>query len=81
MGDSNPSIDFAKIVNLLLPLWGTLLLSIGWLNRGSRAALLGELTSWVMTLPLTLTLLLSIKTRTKAFRITPKHSTFQGLWG
>ena len=63
------------IVNLLLPLWGTLLLSIGWLNRGSRAALLGELTSWVMTVPLTLTLLLSIKTRTKAFRITPKHST------
>ena len=63
------------VVNLLLPLWGTLLLSIGWLNRGSRAALLGELTSWVMTVPLTMTLLLSLNKRANVFRVTPKHRT------
>ncbi|WP_392349347.1 glycosyltransferase [Parasynechococcus sp.] len=63
------------VVNLLLPLWGTLLLSIGWLNRGSRAALLGELTSWVMTVPLTMTLLFSLRRGPRRFQITPKHRT------
>ena len=63
------------VVNLLLPLWATLLMTVGWLNRGSRTALLGELTSWVMTVPLTLTLLRSLDPRQRRFRITPKHST------
>ena len=36
----------------LLPLWGTLLLSVGWLNRSSRGALISELTSWVLAVPL-----------------------------
>ena len=63
------------VVNLLLPLWATLLMTVRWLNRGSRTALLGELTSWVMTVPLTLTLLRSLDPASGAFRITPKHST------
>ena len=37
----------------MLPLWGTVLLSIGWLNRHSRSALLTELTSWVIPLVVT----------------------------
>jgi len=57
------------LFELLLPLWGTVLLSIGWLNRGSRAALLSELTGWVMTVPLVSTLVL----RPNGFRVTPKH--------
>ena len=57
------------LFELLLPLWGTVLLSIGWLNRGSRATLLSELTGWVMTVPLVSTLVL----RPNGFRVTPKH--------
>lgn len=57
------------VLNLLLPLWGSVLLSIGWLNRRSRAALLSELTGWVLTVPLTITLF----RRQRGFRTTPKH--------
>ena len=62
-------ISSTALLELLLPLWGTVLLSIGWLNRGSRAALLSELTGWVMTVPLVSTLVL----RPNGFRVTPKH--------
>ena len=41
----------------LLPLWGTLLLGVGWLNRSSRGALISELTSWVLAVPLSITVL------------------------
>ena len=33
-------LNSEALIQHLLPLWGTVLLSIGWLNRGSRAALL-----------------------------------------
>ena len=62
----------------LLPLWGTLLLSVGWLNRRSRGALISELTSWVLAVPLSITVLqqgwrLILRRSTSGFRITPKH--------
>ena len=62
----------------LLPLWGALLLSVGWLNRSSRGALISELTSWVLAVPLSLTVLqegwrLLLRRSTRGFRITPKH--------
>ncbi|AII48719.1 hypothetical protein KR52_06130 [Synechococcus sp. KORDI-52] len=70
-------ISAAALLELLLPLWGTVLLSIGWLNRSSRAALLSELTGWVLTVPLVSTLVL----RPKGFRVTPKHQAHQqGGW-
>ena len=62
-------LDADAVLNLLLPLWGSVLLSIGWLNRRSRAALLSELTGWVLTVPLTITLFW----RQRGFRTTPKH--------
>ena len=68
-------ISVGAILTLLVPLWGTMLLSIGWLNRGSRAALLGELTSWVLTVPLTLTVIASSLGRRFGFQVTPKHQT------
>ncbi len=69
------------IVELVLPMWATVLLSIGWLNRGSRAALLSELTGWVLTVPLTSTLVSSALGRRLGFRVTPKHqSRGQGGW-
>ena len=62
----------------LLPLWGTLLLSVGWLNRSSRGALISELTSWVLAVPLSITVLqqgwrLLWRQSNGGFRITPKH--------
>ena len=62
----------------LLPLWGTLLLSVGWINRRSRGALISELTSWVLTVPLSICLIHQAQRwlRGKAisrFRVTPKH--------
>lgn len=62
----------------LLPLWGTLLLSVGWLNRSSRGALISELTSWVLAVPLSITVLqqgwrLLGRRSNGGFRITPKH--------
>ncbi|MGC6482287.1 MAG: glycosyltransferase family 2 protein [Synechococcus sp.] len=62
----------------LLPLWGTLLLSVGWLNRRSRGALISELTSWVLAVPLSLTVMqqswrLLLGRASSGFRITPKH--------
>jgi len=62
----------------LLPLWGTLLLSVGWLNRSSRGALISELTSWVLAVPLSITVLqqgwrLLWRRSNGGFRITPKH--------
>ena len=74
-------ISSTALLELLLPLWGTMLLSIGWLNRGSRAALLSELTGWVLTVPLTSTLISSALGRRLGFRVTPKHqSRGQGGW-
>jgi cellulose synthase (UDP-forming) len=63
----------AGIVEQLLPLWLALLLSMGWLNRSSRHALLADLPSWALTVPLTSTVLASLWGRVQPFRITPKH--------
>ncbi len=69
------------IISLLLPLWATLLLSLGWLNRGSRAAFLSELTGWVLTVPLTLTVISRMLGRFHGFRVTPKHQRRdRGSW-
>ena len=57
----------------MLPLWGTVLLSIGWLNRNSRSALLSELTSWVLTVPLVVSLICNVLGSSIEFRVTPKH--------
>ena len=45
-------------VSLLLPLWATLLTG-GWLNRGS-CTVFSELTGWVLTVPLTVTVLANL---------------------
>ena len=57
----------------LLPLWLAFLLSVGWLNRGSRHALLAELPGWVLAIPLASTVFLSLAGKILPFRITPKH--------
>jgi cellulose synthase (UDP-forming) len=75
LGITPINISVEAILYLLVPLWGTMLLGIGWLNRGSRAALLGELTSWVLTVPLTLTVISSSLGRRLGFQVTPKHQT------
>jgi cellulose synthase (UDP-forming) len=48
-------------------------LTLGWLNRGSRTAFLSELTGWVLTVPLTMTVLANLIGRIGGFRVTPKH--------
>ena len=71
----------AAIIELMLPLWGTVLLSIGWLNRNSRSALLTELTGWVLTVPLVTTLISHGLGSSMGFRVTPKHrQRSQGGW-
>ena len=68
------------IIELLLPMWGTVLLSIGWLNN-SRSALLTELTGWVLTVPLVTTLISHGLGSSMGFRVTPKHrQRSQGGW-
>ncbi|GIR25244.1 MAG: hypothetical protein CM15mP39_10550 [Synechococcus sp.] len=66
-------LDQRAIIELMLPLWGTVLLSIGWLNRNSRSALLTELTSWVLTVPLVVSLICNVLGSSVGFRVTPKH--------
>ena len=66
-------ISSNEALRLLLPLWATVLLSIGWINRGSRTALLSELTGWVLTVPLTLTVFTNLMGYIGGFRVTPKH--------
>ncbi|MEL0340716.1 MAG: glycosyl transferase, partial [Synechococcus sp.] len=66
-------LDQRAIIDLMLPLWGTVLLSIGWLNRNSRSALLTELTSWVLTVPLVVSLICNVLGASVGFRVTPKH--------
>ena len=66
-------ITSGDALRMLLPLWATLLLSIGWINRGSRTALLSELTGWVLTVPLTLTVFTNLLGHIGGFRVTPKH--------
>ena len=66
-------LDQRAIIELMLPLWGTVLLSIGWLNRNSRSALLTELTSWVLTVPLVVSLICNFLGSSVGFRVTPKH--------
>ena len=62
-------ISTEAVLEQMLPLWGVVMLSIGWLNRNSRAALSSELTGWVLTVPLTLNLF----RKTRGFKTTPKH--------
>jgi len=66
-------LDQQAIIELMLPLWGTVLLSIGWLNRNSRSALLTELTGWVLTVPLVVSLICNVLGSSIGFRVTPKH--------
>ena len=66
-------LDGAAIGSRLLPLWLALLLSVGWLNRGSRHALLADLPGWALAVPLAGTVLASLAGRVQPFRITPKH--------
>ena len=66
-------LDQRAIIDLMLPLWGTVLLSIGWLNRNSRSALLTELTGWVLTVPLVVSLICNVLGASVGFRVTPKH--------
>ena len=74
-------LDQRAIIDLMLPLWGTVLLSIGWLNRNSRSALLTELTSWVLTVPLVVSLICKVLGAPIGFRVTPKHrQRSQGGW-
>ncbi|MEB3332874.1 MAG: glycosyltransferase family 2 protein, partial [Synechococcaceae cyanobacterium] len=61
------------ISSLLLPLWLTLLLSLGWFNQRSRHALAADLPSWAQAVPLAATVLASLAGRFQPFRITPKH--------
>jgi len=61
------------VLSKLLPLWIALLLSTGWLNRGSRHALLADLPGWALAVPLAATVLASLWGRVQPFRITPKH--------
>ena len=61
------------LINKLLPLWLCLLFSVGWLNRGSRHALLAELPGWALAIPLASTVLMSLWGKVLPFRITPKH--------
>jgi cellulose synthase (UDP-forming) len=63
----------AAVLELLLPLWIALLLSVGWLNRGSRHALLADLPGWALAVPLAATVVASLWGRVQPFRITPKH--------
>jgi cellulose synthase (UDP-forming) len=63
----------AALLGLLAPLWVALLLSTGWLNRGSRHALLADLPGWALAVPLATTVLASLWGRVQPFRITPKH--------
>ena len=63
----------SAVVELLLPLWLALLLSVGWLNRGSRHALLADLPGWALAIPLAATVLASLWGSVQPFRITPKH--------
>lgn len=63
----------AAVLGKLLPLWIALLLSTGWLNRGSRHALLADLPGWALAVPLAATVLASLWGRVQPFRITPKH--------
>ncbi len=70
----------AAVLGKLLPLWIALLLSTGWLNRGSRHALLADLPGWARSVPLAATVLASLWGRVQPFRITPKHRV-QGRGG
>jgi len=63
----------AAVLELVLPLWIALLLSVGWLNRGSRHALLADLPGWALAVPLAATVVASLWGRVQPFRITPKH--------
>ena len=67
------NISSHGLLQRLLPLWLALLISVGWLNRRSRHALLNELPSWVLTVPLATTVLASLVGRFGGFRITPKQ--------
>lgn len=65
----------------LLPLWCTLLLVVGWLQRDSRHALLGEFTAWATAVPLAAQVLRSLAGRALPFQVTPKHrSTNRGAF-
>ena len=73
LGISPIRLTTTAVLGLLAPLWITLLLSTGWLNRGSRHALLADLPGWALAVPLAATVLASLWGRVQPFRITPKH--------
>jgi cellulose synthase (UDP-forming) len=73
LGVTPIQLSDGAVLGLLLPLWAALLLSTGWLNRGSRHALLADLPGWSLAAPLAATVLASLWGRIQPFRITPKH--------
>ncbi|MFM2122953.1 MAG: hypothetical protein RLZZ589_1390 [Cyanobacteriota bacterium] len=77
LGISPIRLSEAALLEFLLPLWLALLLSVGWLNRGSRQALLADLPGWSLAVPLAATVFTSLWGRVQPFRITPKHRVHQ----
>lgn len=73
LGVTPIQLSNGTVLDRLLPLWAALLLSTGWLNRGSRHALLADLPGWSLAAPLAATVLASLWGRIQPFRITPKH--------
>jgi cellulose synthase (UDP-forming) len=73
LGISPIRLSSDAVLGLMAPLWIALLLSTGWLNRGSRHALLADLPGWALAVPLAATVLASLWGRVQPFRITPKH--------
>lgn len=66
-----------------LPVLCSQLALVGWLTRGSRHALLPELMSWLLAVPLAITVLRSLVMPGGGFTITPKHRLRQhggGAW-
>lgn len=68
------NLSGSNFLLVFLPYWTALLMLVGWLNRGSRSALLPELYSWLLTPALAWTVvqtLLAPRWRSR-FHVTPK---------
>jgi cellulose synthase (UDP-forming) len=74
-------IDTGGLLTAVMPFFLSQLILLPWLSNGSRGALMPELYRWVFILPLAEGVISTLLGHPKAFQVTPKTVSSEGMSG
>lgn len=74
-------INSGGLLTAVIPFFLSQLILLPWLSNGSRGALMPELYRWVFILPLAESVISTLLGQPKAFQVTPKSVSSEGMSG